>query len=161
MKDWNDAYKAGVDIRALADGTPMFKPNGSAKTAENARSLELILRCAKDIKPEQIEWLWEGRLARGKHTAIAGEPGLGKSQAGIDIAATITRGKAWPNGEGTASKGRVVILSAEDDAADTIVPRLIPLELTLTRWKFCRPFARTTFIARSACKPIFACWRRN
>src|SRR5262249_28196253 len=125
MKDWNDAYKAGVDIRALADGAPMFKPNGSAKTTENARSLELILRCGKDIKPEQIEWLWEGRLARGKHTAIAGEPGLGKSQAGIDIAATITRGKAWPNGEGTASKGRVVILSAEDDAADTIVPRLI------------------------------------
>jgi len=66
MKDWNDAYRAGVDIRALADGAPMFKPNGSAKTAENARSLELILRCAKDIKPEQIEWLWEGRLARGK-----------------------------------------------------------------------------------------------
>ena len=139
----------------------MFKPNGSAKTPENARSLELILRCAKDIKPQQIEWLWEGRLARGKHTAIAGEPGLGKSQAGIDIAATITRGKAWPNGEGTASKGRVVILSAEDDAADTIVPRLIAAGADLDQVEILQAIRQDNIHRPFTCKPIFACWRRN
>ena len=25
MKDWNDAYKAGVDIRAVADAAPLYK----------------------------------------------------------------------------------------------------------------------------------------
>jgi hypothetical protein len=32
-----------------------------------------------DIRPEKVEWLWHGRMARGKHTCIGGEPGTGKS----------------------------------------------------------------------------------
>jgi putative DNA primase/helicase len=41
------------------------------------------------------------------------------------IAATISVGGDWPCGEGNAPQGSVLILSAEDGAADTIVPRLI------------------------------------
>jgi putative DNA primase/helicase len=40
------------------------------------------------------------------------------------IAAAVTTGSKLPDG-GNAPKGRVLILSAEDDAEDTIVPRLI------------------------------------
>src|SRR5262249_11736571 len=61
---------------------------------------KLICRCAADIELEPLDWLWCGRLARGKHTCIAGEPGTGKSQLSIFIAATITRGGEWPCGEG-------------------------------------------------------------
>ena len=32
-----------------------------------------------DIRPEKVEWLWHGRMARGKHPCIGGEPGTGKS----------------------------------------------------------------------------------
>jgi hypothetical protein len=39
----------------------------------------LLSRCAAVIVPEKIEWVWPGRLARGKHTCAAGEPGGGKS----------------------------------------------------------------------------------
>jgi hypothetical protein len=85
----------------------------------------LVSRCAADIAPEKIEWLWLGRLARGKHTCIAGEPGTGKSQLSISIIATVTTGGKWPCGEGQAPLGSAIILSAEDGAADTIVPRLI------------------------------------
>jgi RecA-family ATPase len=74
--------------------------------------------------PKPIEWLWPGRVAIGKQTLIAGEAGLGKSQIGIAMAAAVTTGGAWPCNEGHAPPGNVIILSAEDDAADTIVPRL-------------------------------------
>lgn len=84
----------------------------------------LISRCASEIELEPVEWLWPGRLALGKHTCIAGDPGTGKSQLSTAIAATVTMGGTWPCDEGRSPQGSVIILSAEDGAADTIVPRL-------------------------------------
>ena len=66
-----------------------------------------------------------GAHRQGKHTAIAGEPGIAKSQLTLDFVATLTKGGLWPHGEGQAPHGRVILLSAEDGAADTIVPRLM------------------------------------
>jgi putative DNA primase/helicase len=86
---------------------------------------ELISRCAGDIVPEKIEWIWPNRIARGKHTCIAGEPGTGKSQLTIAIVAAVTIGGEWPCGEGSAPLGNVIVLNAEDSASDTIVPRLL------------------------------------
>jgi putative DNA primase/helicase len=84
----------------------------------------LISRRASEITPRDIDFLWDGRLARGKHTCVAGEPGAGKSQLSIAIIAAITTGGEWPCGEGHAPRGNVIILNAEDDVDDTIVPRL-------------------------------------
>jgi putative DNA primase/helicase len=83
------------------------------------------------VKP--VEWLWPGRVAIGKHTLIAGEPGLGKSQVAIAVAALVTNGGALPCGEGNALVGNVIILSAEDGAADTVVPRLMAAGADLRR----------------------------
>lgn len=87
----------------------------------------LISRRASTIETKAVEYLWQGRLARGKHTAFAGEPATNKTTlVNGEIAASITTQREWPCGEGRPPrKGRVLILSAEDDAADTIVPRLI------------------------------------
>jgi putative DNA primase/helicase len=99
------------------------------KTTDHKKNDEtaavLVTRRAADIAPEHIDFLWAGRLARGKHTAFAGEPGDGKSQLSIYVAATISRGGQWPCNEGRAPLGNVIIFNAEDGAADTIVPRLI------------------------------------
>ena len=84
----------------------------------------LVCRCASEIAMEPVEWLWPGRIALGKHTCIAGEPGTGKSQLTMAIIATISTGGQWPCDEGRAPQGSVIVLSAEDGAADTIVPRL-------------------------------------
>lgn len=73
MKDWNDAHRAGVNIVALAGATPRYRPNGRAPQSG------LITRCAADIEPEPIDWIWEGRIARGKLTVIGGDPEEGKS----------------------------------------------------------------------------------
>jgi AAA domain len=85
----------------------------------------LVVKCAADIKPEKIDWLWEQRLPLGKVVLVAGEGGLGKSMVLARIAATVSRGGEWPCGEGRSPVGSIIILSAEDDAADTIVPRLM------------------------------------
>jgi putative DNA primase/helicase len=85
----------------------------------------LITQCAADVTPEPVEWLWPGRIAIGKVTLIAGEAGLGKSQLSIAMVAAVTTGGEWPCREGRAPQGTVIILSAEDGAADTVVPRLM------------------------------------
>ena len=104
-----------------------FKAPDSARREGNAHSMDraLIVQRASDIVPEKVDWIWPGRIARGKHTTIAGDPGTGKSQVMISIIAAVTTGGSWPCGEGRAPLGSVVLLSAEDGIADTIVPRLI------------------------------------
>jgi hypothetical protein len=93
----------------------------------------LLSRCAAQIAPEKIEWIWYGRLARGKHACAAGEPGGGKSTLAVDICARLTTGGEWPCGEGRAPIGNIIILSAEDGAADTIIPRLLAAGADLNR----------------------------
>jgi hypothetical protein len=93
----------------------------------------LALTCVADIEARAVEWLWPGRIARGKVTLIAGHPGLGKSQLALSVAATVTSGAAWPVDEGEAEQGSVIILSAEDDAADTIKPRLLATGADVSR----------------------------
>jgi predicted ATP-dependent serine protease len=92
MKDWNDAYKAGVNIRTMADKVNAYKGDnvvplhGAPQTGP-----QLLTRCAADIEPEPIDWIWDGRIARGKLTVIGGDPEEGKSQLGVYISATISR----------------------------------------------------------------------
>lgn len=105
-KDPPKAAKAPVDGKALA-----------------GRSL--ISKRASEIVPERVQWVWPGRIAVGKQTCIGGDPGTSKSTLSIAIAAAVTKGTEWPCGEGKAPKGNVIILSAEDGAADTIIPRLL------------------------------------
>jgi putative DNA primase/helicase len=86
---------------------------------------ELITICLADVKAEQIEWLWPNRIPMGKVTLIIGDPGLGKSLLTIYIAAIVTTGNAWPDlPKENANKGSVILLTAEDDIADTVRPRM-------------------------------------
>jgi len=64
---------------------------------------------------------------------LAGHPGLGKSQLALAIAAIVTKGRRWPADGARAERGSAVILSAEDDAEDTIRPRLDAAGADLSR----------------------------
>jgi len=81
-------------------------------------------KCFADIEPQRIDWLWKSRIALGKLTIIAGDPGLGKSMLSASLAAHVTTGKEWPDGAACENVGDVVLVSAEDDPADTLRPRL-------------------------------------
>jgi hypothetical protein len=81
------------------------------------------IRCLADVKPEPICWLWPGRFALGKPNMLVGQPGLGKSLMAALMASTVSTGARWPDGA-VSQKGNVLLVSCEDDAADTIAPRL-------------------------------------
>lgn len=83
-----------------------------------------ITVCVADVKPERVTWLWLSRVPVGKITVIAGDPKLGKSMLTTYMAATVTRGGHWPVCNSQSLEGSVIFLSAEDDIADTIRPRL-------------------------------------
>lgn len=78
---------------------------------------------ADAIEAAPIEWLWPSVLPVGSLTLLGGAPGMGKSQAAISMAATISAGGAWPTGE-QADAGAALVLEAEDDLARTVKPRL-------------------------------------
>jgi putative DNA primase/helicase len=127
FSDWVDNQrKAGLtdtDISKRLMGLIEVAPKAPKNEAPDKRELNIV--CLADVRTKQIQWLWPGRIAKGKVTALAGHPGIGKSMAGIDISARITKGARWPCGEGIAPKGSVIILTTEDDAADTIKPRIL------------------------------------
>ncbi|MEZ6243371.1 MAG: AAA family ATPase [Phycisphaerales bacterium] len=121
-KDAREAVIAGADraaFAALASGAEPMKPR-----PEPIDGAPVLVRLC-DVKPEAVAWLWYGRLALGKLTLIASDPGLGKSLVTLDIAARVSTGSGWPDGCGAGmAPGGVVLLSAEDAIADTIRPRL-------------------------------------
>ena len=105
------------------------KPGSVAAEPSDAKvstavAAPVIVKLA-EVTPKPIQWLWRNRIARGKLTLVAGDPGLGKSVLSLDIAARVTRGAPWPDDPGSAAPvGAVILLSAEDDIEDTIRPRL-------------------------------------
>lgn len=84
----------------------------------------LVTVCAADIEPEHVEWLVDQSFPLGMLAVIGGQPGLGKSQISINLAAGVTTGKGLPGTGGFSNLGSVIILANEDDASRTIRPRL-------------------------------------
>ena len=85
-----------------------------------------------DIEPQEIDWLWPGRIPRGKLTLLIGDPEGGKSYTTIGLAACVTTGRAWPDGA-PCEVGDVLLLQAEDGLADTVRVRLDTLGADTTR----------------------------
>lgn len=118
---------------SIASYQPADKlPDHSARS-EGAGAGSLTTRCLSDVEAKPVCWLWPGRVARGKLTIIAGEPGLGKSQITASIAAVVTQGGRWPVDRQQCKPGRMLFLTAEDDPADTLRPRLEAAGADLSR----------------------------
>jgi hypothetical protein len=117
---------ASAEKKRSASGSEQpNQSNRSERRSTKSESRRIVSKRLADVSMRPIEWLWHGRLARGKHTTIAGESGVSKSTLLYWIAAALSRGRPWPCGEGSAPTGSVVILSAEDGAEDTIKPRIV------------------------------------
>lgn len=102
--------------------------NGVLKHAKpQGQSIQL-----STVETKLIQWLHPGRIPRGKITILAGDPDVGKTFLTLDIASRVSTGTTWPDGAPNEA-GNVLILSAEDDLADTIVPRLQASEANLER----------------------------
>jgi hypothetical protein len=89
-----------------------------------------VIRCAKDIEPELVNYLWYPYLPLGKVGLVGGNSGDGKTYLTAAITTALYQGQ-WPfflNGKESFSKpGHTLIFSAEDGVEDTYIPRLINL----------------------------------
>ena len=72
-----------------------FKSDTAAKATITSKGL--VTQRASDIEPEQVEWLIEGAIPMGMLVVIGGQPGMGKSQIAIKLAAAITTGEGLPD----------------------------------------------------------------
>lgn len=124
VSDWLDAdpQRAGTLADVCFD-VPEWTPASSAIPAETTPALQSARASSFEMK--SIQWLWPNRYALGKLGLLVGLPDEGKGQVFCDMAARVTKGWDWPCGEGKAPKGNVILLTAEDDISDTIVPRLV------------------------------------
>ena len=99
---------------------------------QNDRGIKLVLEPFSSIEPETVEWVWKDRIPLGKMTILSGDPGLGKSFVCCDLAARVSTGRSFPDGA-ACTTGEFIILSCEDDKADTIRPRLDAHKAKLSR----------------------------
>jgi putative DNA primase/helicase len=102
----------------------------------NANDASLLIVRANELEMRGIEWLWPGRFALGKISLLAGLPDYGKGQIAAFIAATVTAAIELPCEEGAAPRGNVVWFNAEDDARDTVLPRLVAAGADTGRVRF-------------------------
>ncbi|HEV3083594.1 MAG TPA: AAA family ATPase, partial [Gemmataceae bacterium] len=85
-----------------------------------------------EVAPCAVPWVWPGWIPAGKITVLDGDPGTGKSTLLIDLAARLSRGRAMPDGQ-AAGPAAVILLTAEDNLADTVRPRLEAADADLAR----------------------------
>ena len=128
------AYRNGTaHANGHVNGKPEIAPGG-------------LIIWAKNVKVRKVDWLWPGRIPVGKQTTFAGQTGMGKTFTLCDIAARVTNGAEIPYGGGECfQQGKVLIISAEDDADDTIVPRFAELGGDLSRLAFLSPESEDQF----------------
>jgi DNA polymerase I-like protein with 3'-5' exonuclease and polymerase domains len=119
VSDWLKPGKTREDLLARAEQAPKFAPLTSVG--------------AGDEEIEDYDWVWPGRFALKKIGLITGLPDEGKGVLLSDTIARVTTGGTWPCGEGVAPIGNVILLTAEDDINDTIIPRLMAAGADLKR----------------------------
>jgi hypothetical protein len=103
-------------------GVVMQAAAGPASQADPRSGV--VMQAAADIKILPVQWLWKPRLPLGALSLFAGDPKLGKSFVTTAIAAAVSRGADLPGDDRPVEPASVLLMSAEDDPARTIVPRL-------------------------------------
>ncbi len=112
-------------------------PRGWQSVGEIAKRIDLRMRAAEpgpevvitrlsSVEPLTLDWFWSGYVPAGMLTILEGDPGLGKSLVTLDLVARVSCGRELPgepSGLVRPARG-AVLLSAEDDLARTIRPRL-------------------------------------
>lgn len=109
------------ELQTIAASVSRYEP---ARTMRPSGKMQIAKLSSVEMEP--VTWLWSGYLPLGKLVMLDGYPGQGKSAAMLDVAARGSRGRKMPDG----SRGDVketwetLILTYEDDAADTLRPRI-------------------------------------
>jgi putative DNA primase/helicase len=134
VRDWLNAGHTREELDRMMEQARDFRPPtssspttraGNAPSLDSAPALTYVMRA--------VRWFWNNRFALGKLGLICGLPDLGKGLITASMIAKATTAGVWPCNEGRAILGNVLLLTAEDDVEDTIIPRLIAAGADLAR----------------------------
>lgn len=129
VADWceGDRPEARRDeLLALADAAPVREPDHG-----------LVITSAADIEPQAVDWLKADDIPLGMVSVVAGAPGTGKTFLTMGyIASIVSNGYSWFDNT-PCPQGDVLLISGEDDAARTLVPRLIAHGANMNRVGIC------------------------
>ncbi len=121
--DWIDGHGDAAEPDSMRAEIEALAKAAQAWTAKTTPEPGPVLTCMADVDPRPVSWLWPSRIPLGRITLLVGRPGEGKSFLTIDAVSRVSTGTPWPDGS-ECPKGSVILISAEDDPADTIRPRL-------------------------------------
>jgi hypothetical protein len=93
----------------------------------------MSIKPASQVVAQMVSFLYPERIPEGKLLLLDGDPDLGKSLIALDLCARLSTGRAFPDGRTGPGPVNALVLSAEDNAADTVVPRLRQLGADLER----------------------------
>jgi len=74
-----------------------------------------------EVVPRKIGWLWKGRIPRATITQLDGDPDLAKSTIVLDLAARISRGREFPDGQPCEGDPMTTLLLSAEDPAETVI----------------------------------------
>lgn len=90
--------KAGYGGLVPGEAAPLDNLTfGGPNKLTGDRAGGLVTRRAADIEPELVDWLVEGSIPLGMMVVIGGQPGMGKSQIALKLAAAVTTGEGFPD----------------------------------------------------------------
>jgi hypothetical protein len=113
------------------DSNPDWKKDSKAESVLKRLSLDVVN--LSDLKPELLVWLWPNVVPMRCVTIFAGDPGVGKSLMGLDMAARGSVGANFLNGALCDKPFETRLLMLEDDKSTIIVPRLMAMGADLTK----------------------------
>lgn len=106
-----------------------LKQGKQAITSTALATYTTVSRPLSSYEETKLEWLWPGWIPKGKITVAGGKTKVGKSQFAVWVVARVTAGIPFPSSEFGGAKlvpqrKRAILLTAEDDIGDTVVPRV-------------------------------------
>ncbi|MGI8422990.1 MAG: AAA family ATPase [Chloroflexota bacterium] len=102
-------------IEAALSGTP-------AKQARGSSPPRLRLTQLSTVQARGVEYLPGGYIPASMFSLLAGDPGEGKTRILLELAAAVTRGNAWPEGEERCEPANVLFCGEEDTLEHVIRP---------------------------------------
>ena len=112
--------KSAPKLEKKAERKERAEARSESKPSASTGGSEFTL--ATDLRPRRASFLWYPYLVRNEMNLVDGMPNRGKTFLMTKLAAHVTLGEDWPDGE-KCPRGNVLYITSEDDPEYTILPR--------------------------------------
>ena len=114
---------AEAEAERRISGKAVFDKGKFRPVKQEREKVSLV--CMSDVEEEEITWLYQPYVPRGKVTICAAYPGTGKTYLLCYMTACVSTGRSFFNQAPFKNNpGRAIYLTAEDGIGDTIKKRL-------------------------------------